>query len=83
MAKQEIFVHPDCPDCADVIADYNDNPNNFEDAELYDVAELGSLKRFLHYRDRLSGYAATRDAGKVGVPSKVIDGTAVEYFDAV
>ena len=33
MAKQEIFVHPDCPDCADVIADYNDNPNNFEDAE--------------------------------------------------
>ena len=83
MAIQEIFVHPDCPDCADVIAEYNDNSQSFGDAELVDVTELGSLKRFLHYRDRLSGYAAARDAGKIGVPSKVLDGTTVEFFDAV
>jgi len=37
----------------------------------------------MHYRDRLSGYAAARDAGKIGVPSKVLDGTTVEFFDAV
>ena len=83
MAIQEIFVHPDCPDCADVIAEYNDNSQSFGDAELLDVTELGNLKRFLHYRDRLSGFAAVRDAGKIGVPSKVLDGTTVEFFDAV
>lgn len=83
MAIQEIFVHPDCPDCTGVIAECNDSPNSFGDAELVDVTELGGLKRFLHYRDRLSGYAAARDAGKIGVPSKVLDGTTVELFDAV
>lgn len=32
MAIQEIFVHPDCPDCTGVIAEYNDSPNSFGDA---------------------------------------------------
>lgn len=81
--RTEIFIHPDCPDCASAITAYNDNPDRFGDAGLYDVTELGNLKRFLQYRDRLPGYAAVREAGKIGVPSKVIGGTVVEFFDAV
>lgn len=74
----EIFVHPDCPDCTDVIAQFRADPQAFGDAELLDVTNLPNLKRFLTLRDSLDGFADVRAAGKIGVPSKVIDGTTVE-----
>lgn len=79
----EIFVHPQCPDCTGVIEQYNANPAQFGGAELLDVTDIRNLKRFLTYRDSLDGYVEIRAAGKIGVPSKVIDGEAVEFFDAV
>ena len=74
----EIFVHPDCPDCTDVIAQFKADPQAFGDAELLDVTNLRNLKRFLTLRDSLDGFADVRAAGKIGVPSKVIDGPTVE-----
>ncbi|PLA38088.1 hypothetical protein CYJ46_06100 [Corynebacterium coyleae] len=74
----EIFVHPDCPDCTDVIAQFKADSQAFGDAELLDVTNLPNLKRFLTLRDSLDGFADVRAAGKIGVPSKVIDGTTVE-----
>lgn len=79
----EIFVHPQCPDCSDVIAKFEQDPSQFGGAELLDVTDIRNLKRFLSYRDSLDGYVEIRAAGKIGVPSKVIDGAAVEFFDAV
>ena len=51
----EIFVHPDCPDCTDVIAQFKADPQAFGDAELLDVTNLRNLKRFLTLRDSLDG----------------------------
>ena len=75
----EIFVHPDCPDCTDVIAQFQADSQVFGDAELLDVTNLPNLKRFLTLRDSLDGFADVRATGKIGVPSKVIDGTTVEF----
>lgn len=75
----EIFVHPDCPDCTDVIAQFQADPQVFGDAELLDVTNLPNLKRFLTLRDSLDGFADVRATGQIGVPSKVIDGTTVEF----
>ncbi|MCQ4623345.1 hypothetical protein KBX18_05060 [Corynebacterium sp. CCUG 69979] len=41
------------------------------------------FKTFLGYRDTLAGYEEITEQGKIGVPSKVIDGTNVEFFDEV
>lgn len=79
----EIFVHPQCPDCSDVIAKFEQDPSQFGGAELLDVTDIRNLKRFLAYRDQLGGYEQVRSAGKIGVPSKVIGGATVEFFDAV
>lgn len=72
----EIFVHPQCPYCAKVI-------EKCDAAELSDITDIGNLKQFLAYRDSLDGYADVRSQGKIGVPSKVIDGATVEFFDQV
>lgn len=66
-----------------MIEQFNADPSQFGDAELLDVTDIRNLKRFLTYRDALAGYAEVKAAGKIGVPSKVIDGAAVEFFDAV
>lgn len=82
--RAEIFVHDQCPHCAGVIAQFNGHPEQFGGAELVNIAQsLPDLKRFLAYRDALDGYAEVKTAGKVGVPSKVVDGERVEFFDEV
>ena len=82
-ARVEIFVHHQCPHCADVIAQYAADPEQFGGAEMLDVTDIRNLKRFLTYRDALDGYAQIKAAGKIGVPSKVIGGQHVEFFDQV
>ena len=72
----ETFVHPQCPHCAKVI-------EKFDAAVLSDITDIRNLKQFLAYRDSLDGYADIRSQGKIGVPSKVIDGATVEFFDQV
>ncbi|MCP1387527.1 hypothetical protein M5J20_04910 [Corynebacterium sp. TA-R-1] len=78
--RAEIFVHDQCPHCAGVIAGFKPEPG----VELVNInGSLPALKRFLAYRDALDGYTEVKTAGKVGVPSKVIDGERVEFFDEV
>ena len=82
--KIEIFVSNKCPHCKAIIEDYGQNPEKYEGIEVIDINEnMYSLKRFLRYRDDLPGYDEVKAAGKVGVPSKVIDGKEVEFFDQV
>ncbi len=80
----EIFVSDKCPHCQNVIEDFNANPNNYEECELINITEsMANLKRFLKYRDDLEGYKEVKASGKVGVPSKVLDGVEVEFFEQV
>ena len=80
----EIFVSDLCPHCQSIIKDYNDNSEKYEDVELLNITEnLGNLKRFLKYRDDLKGYEDIKASGKIGVPSKVLDGVEVEFFEEV
>ena len=77
----EIFVSDLFPHCQSIIKDYNDNPEKYEDVELLNITEnLGNLKRFLKYRDDLKGYEDIKASGKIGVPSKVLDGVEVDFF---
>lgn len=75
----EIFVHPQCPDCTGVIEQFNADPSQFDGAELLDVTDIRNLKKFLIYRDNLPGYGDVVKQGKIGVPSKVIGGETVEF----
>lgn len=78
----EIFVSDKCPHCQVVIENYEKNPEKYEGQKLINITEnMANLKRFLKYRDDLKGYEDIKAAGKVGVPSKVLDGVEVEFFD--
>lgn len=80
----EIFVSSQCPHCKKIIEDHEQNPEKYEGMEVIDINKnLLNLKRFLKYRDDLDGYDEIKAAGKVGVPSKVIDGLKVEFFEQV
>ena len=81
--QTEIFVHHQCPHCASVIEQFNANLAQFGDAVLLDITDIRNLKKFLGYRDSLPGYKQIAEQGKIGVPSKVLDGTNVEFFDEV
>ena len=50
---------------------------------LLDITDIRNLKKFLGYRDSLPGYKQIAEQGKIGVPSKVINGEIVEFFDEV
>ena len=82
--KIEVFVSEMCPHCEKVIEDFKANPDKLEDERLIDINKsLANLKRFLKYRDNLDGYKEIKDSGRVGVPSKVINGERVEFFKEV
>ena len=77
----EIFVSDKCPFCTPVIEDYEKNPDKYEGQELININDsMLNLKRFLKYRDDLKGYDEARAEGKVGVPSKVLDGVEVVFI---
>lgn len=77
----EIFVSDKCPFCKPLIEDYEKNPEKYEGKELININEsMANLKRFLKYRDDLKGYDEARAKGKVGVPSKVLDGVEVVFI---
>lgn len=81
----EIFVSEKCPHCSKVIENYEKDKNFYgEGARLINInGPLANLKKFLVYRDRLEGYEQIKKQGKIGVPSKVIDGKEVSFFDQV
>ena len=81
--QTEIFVNHQCPHCASVIEQFNANLAQFGDAVLLDITDIRNLKKFLGYRDSLPGYKQIAEQGKIGVPSKVINGEIVEFFDEV
>lgn len=80
---EEIFVHHQCPHCAGVIEQFKSDHDRFGGAVLLDITDIRNLKTFLEYRDSLAGYKEIVEQGKIGVPSKVIGGTTVEFFDEV
>lgn len=80
----EIFVSDKCPHCKSLIEEYKNNPQKLEGQEFININEnMMNLKRFLKYRDSLKEYEKIKEAYKVGVPSKVIDGKKVEFFEQV
>lgn len=82
--KIEVFVSNLCPHCQEVIEDFKNNPDKHEGERLIDINQnLANLKRFLKYRDQLDGYNEIKEYEKIGVPSKVIDGSIVEFYDQV
>lgn len=79
--KIEIFVSDKCPDCTLIMADRTKNPEKYEGISFYNITDnMANLKRFLYFRDRLEGYEEAREAGRVGVPSKVINENEVEFL---
>ena len=80
----EIFVSSLCPHCQELIKHYKNNPEKYEGSKFLNISEnLGSLKRFLKYRDDLKGYEEIKADDKIGGLSKIIDGARVEFFKEV
>lgn len=78
----ELFVSDKCSSCKELIDDFNANPEKYEGVDFININEsITNLRRFLKYRDDLKGYEEIKAVGGVGVPSKVLDGVEVEFFD--
>lgn len=70
----EIFVSKLCPDCSEIIKDYEENPQNYEEMEIIDITEsMANLKRFLSYRDNKDAFKEKIKTGQVGIPVKIED----------
>lgn len=81
----EIFVSEKCPHCTEVIKNHEKDENFYgEGAKLINIdGLLSNLEKFLSYRDKLEGYDQIKRDGKIGIPSKVLDGKEVSFFDKV
>lgn len=70
----EIFVSKLCPDCSEIIKDYEENPQNYEGMEIIDITEsMANLKRFLAYRDNEDAFREKIKTNQVGIPVKIED----------
>lgn len=53
----EIFVSKLCPDCTEIIENYNNDSKNFQGCEIIDITDsMINLKRFLAYRDNFNAF---------------------------
>ena len=81
MKDSIIFVSDLCPDCRALIEEYKEHPEKFADSEFVNItSSMASLKLFLKYRDELDGYKDAKDNYRVGVPSRVIGESEVEFL---
>lgn len=77
----EIFVSSLCPDCTEIIKNYKENPEDFENAEVIDITKsMANLKRFLSYRDHKDEFKEKIETGQVGIPVKIIDGKDIIFI---
>ncbi|MSS77845.1 hypothetical protein HV819_11090 [Anaerococcus sp. AGMB00486] len=81
----EIFVSEKCPHCTEVIKNFENDENYYgKGAKLINInGPLSNLKKFLSYRDKLEGFEKIKEEGKIGIPSKVVDGKEVLFFEQV
>lgn len=77
----EIYVSSLCPDCTEIIKNYKENPEDFENTELIDITKsMANLKRFLSYRDKKLEFKEKIETGQVGIPVKIIDGKEIIFM---
>lgn len=77
----EIFVSKLCPDCTEIIENYNKNPKNFQGCEIIDITDsMINLKRFLTYRDNFNTFEEKIKTNQVGIPVKITDKKDVEFL---
>ena len=77
----EIFVSSLCPDCTEIIKNYKENPEDFENVELIDITKsMANLKRFFSYRDHEVEFKEKIETGQVGIPVKIIDGKDIIFM---
>lgn len=77
----EIFVSKLCPDCTEIIEDYNNDSKNFQGCELIDITDsIINLKRFLAYRDNFNAFEEKIKTNQVGIPVKIIDKKKIEFL---
>lgn len=77
----EIYVSSLCPDCTEIIKNYKENPEDFENTELIDITKsMANLKRFLFYRDKKLEFKEKIETGQVGIPVKIIDGKEIIFM---
>lgn len=77
----EIYVSSLCPDCTEIIKNYMENPDGFENMELIDITKsMANLKRFLSYRDHKDEFKEKIESGQVGIPVKIIDGKEIIFM---
>ncbi|MDU5086514.1 MAG: hypothetical protein E6235_05625 [Anaerococcus vaginalis] len=77
----EIFVSKLCPDCTEIIEDYNNDSKNFQGCEIIDITDsMINLKRFLAYRDNFNAFEEKIKTNQVGIPVKIIDKKEVEFL---
>lgn len=75
MKDKIIFVSNLCPDCTELIKDFDENPEKYKDYDFINITEsMMNLKTYLSYRDHLVDFDKIKRDGKVGVPSMVEDG---------
>ena len=77
----EIFVSKLCPDCREIIEDYNNDSKNFQGCEIIDITDsMINLKKFLAYRDNFNTFKEKIKTNQVGIPVKITDKKDVEFL---
>lgn len=77
----EIYISSLCPDCTEIIKNYKENPEDFENTELIDITKsMANLKSFLSYRDKKLEFKEKIETGQVGIPVKIIDGKEIIFM---
>lgn len=75
MKDKIIFVSSLCPDCKEIIKDYEENQDKYQDFEFIDITKsMKNLKTYLSCRDNLVDFDRVKRLGTVGVPSKLDHG---------
>lgn len=77
----KIFVSKLCPDCNEIIKNYEKNPKNNEGTEIIDITEsMANLKRFLAYRDSEEAFKEKIKTNQVGIPVKIDDKKDINFL---
>ena len=77
----EIFVSSLCPDCTEVIENYQKDPLFYGEAVLVDITEsMANLKKFLSYRDKKIEFKEKIHTNQVGIPVMISDKEEIKFI---
>ena len=77
----EIFVSSLCPDCTEVIENYQKDPLFYGEAVLVDITEsMANLKGFLSYRDKKIEFKEKIHTNQVGIPVMISDKEEIKFI---